>query len=156
MKLITLLTPLLLVSCTAYHYVAPPNYVPVNTKKGDSQANSQLTSVQIGYAISNHISLFASGNYHTRFLNSGIFTSDDDQDKNLTCRFRSVETKISEFNIGFSYFSTINSMFCYEIVAGLGDGNIRYYNYYQYFHDSQSDNDYTFSFNSPSECFYSA
>jgi hypothetical protein len=81
-------------------------------------------------------------------MHSGIFTHDGNSEDTLTCHYRSVENKISETNLGLSYFNTINSKMCFEIVAGLGKGKVMYSNSYQYYSDSETPSDYTFTFNS--------
>src|SRR4051812_39472283 len=58
---ILLIKSMFLFGCTGYQYIASPSYVPFNTKKGDLKANISYNHVQLGYSLTNHFSLFATG-----------------------------------------------------------------------------------------------
>src|SRR5687768_13187424 len=114
---IYILTPVFLMGCAGYQYVASPRFVPLNEKKGDCNLNVSLTGLQLGYAFSNKFSAFATGfqRVPTEFM-----------EKNwpLDEYKRSGESR--EFNLGMSYFVNKENI-QYEILAGGGLGDMEFY-----------------------------
>lgn len=114
---------LLLSGCTGYQYVTAPNYVPVHQEKGELTGIASLNYLQIGYAFSDKFSVYTSGFHRNNDFpikstvlykeNSGVFVQFDKQ---------------LEFDLGFTFYKTLNEYFSYEIVSGLGSGSVKYSN----------------------------
>ncbi|MFO7655655.1 MAG: hypothetical protein R6W78_01165 [Bacteroidales bacterium] len=149
MKSIFFSISIFLVGCDTYHYVSTPNYVPVNTEKGKILANISFNYFQLGYTFANHFSVYTAGNKKQNDFSSGIFS-----DCLIQCGYREKRDKFKEFNLGFSYYSTITNYLSYEILSCMGKGTVHYFNYYQYQDDSPSPMDYSFSFNSKKATFF--
>jgi hypothetical protein len=117
-------------SCTGYQYIASPQYVPFNSNRGDLKANLSHNHVQVGYAVTNHVSVFATGYKRGggTFINfekwgkegSGANTYADDS---------------HEINIGTSYFKS-SKWLLYELQAGGGFGHVSYHHDKDFFEDS--------------------
>src|SRR5690349_14521215 len=56
-----LLLAIILSSCSGYQHIATPQYVPLNSKKGDLTGNVSFRYAQLGYTVSNNVSIFATG-----------------------------------------------------------------------------------------------
>ncbi len=142
MKFIILSITILLSGCFAYNYIPTPVYVPVNREKGIITTIVSYNYFQIGYAFSNHFSVYTAGNGNRN--NIGIFWDDAD----LRVGYRINNDKFSQFDIGGSYFKPLGRYFSYEIVSGIGTGKVDYRSKWQYLDDSPSPLDYEFSFTS--------
>jgi hypothetical protein len=119
---------LLLTGCTGYQYVASPCYVPVNTEKGTLNAGLSYQYLQLGYAFSNHFSVFTNAYYRNGAKSGDNIFSEDQTDKQ-----RSIE-------LGFTSFIYPQRHLAFEIVTGMGIGSVRYSNI------EEMTNNYEFSF----------
>jgi len=120
MRLLYLLTLTVLCSCTGYQYVASPQYVPLNTQKGELKANLSHNHMQAGYSVSNHVSLFSTGYWRSGKLPGildGLSKEHDDSDD--------YSDKAYEITGGASYY-TVHNRFIYEVHVGAGGGKIDY------------------------------
>jgi hypothetical protein len=108
-------------ACTGYQYIASPQYVPFNTKKGDLKANLSFNHMQLGYTVSNHMSVFATGYWREggTFIN---FESWATKEGGGADRY---EDRSHEVNAGASYF-TRSKRFIYEVHLGAGGGKVFY------------------------------
>lgn len=106
-----------LASCSGYQYVSSPQYVPLHEKKGEVVVNLSKKNAQVGYAITNNLSVFATGYQH----------------KGKTVRFSGKENsgearrshECYEVNVGTGYFRTSNRL-VYEVLVGGGFGKMKY------------------------------
>jgi hypothetical protein len=124
--LFPLLVVFVMCNCAGYQYVAAPQYVPFNSRKGDLKTNLFYNNVQVGYALTNHISAFATGYKHA---GQTVATS---LDKWPDTGVPSYADKAHAFNMGTSYFAS-SKRFIYEIQAGAGMGKIFYRHKKDYF-----------------------
>ena len=108
-----------LAGCSGYYYSASPHYVPFNSAKGDLKTNIGINSLQSGYAVSNHFSLFATGYYRFRAstFDWGTFSTKENGGGN------SYTDKSYEINLGGSYFKKQNKL-QFEVLFGAGFGNL--------------------------------
>jgi len=133
-----LLFLLLLSGCTGYQYIAPPQYVPVNLQKGKLNANFSFNYYQLGYTLSDKFSVYTTGYYRN---NQGGFIHSTILEKENGGAYIQTD-KQKEFDLGMTFFKSIDNYFSYEIVSGVGSGSVEYSNTQDLFHD------YEFSFNS--------
>jgi hypothetical protein len=115
-----------------YQYVATPQYVPLNTKKGELNCNLNFSNCQLGYSITDHISIFSMFRYRN---NTGSHWLIDGGYK---------EDKSNELSLGGSYFKSksfdiscfkAKNFLVYECLAGSGIGNVYYLNFKNYWPD---------------------
>jgi hypothetical protein len=102
----------------AYHYVSSPQYVPLNDKKGELGANVSINCLQIGYSITDYMSLFSTGS-----LNANIQMFKDGGKENSGNK--SGKYTSYSIDVGASLFKK-SRLFNYELLAGLGAGKIKY------------------------------
>lgn len=128
-------------SCKPYQYMSSNQYVPLNKEKNELKANVGLSSgpffhsgnyhekrlahiyeiinsLQLGYTITNHISVFSTGFYRDKWSQSSIFTSENDN----TIWGNS---GLKELNFGCSYYKFYNNH-TFEILSGVGFGKLFY------------------------------
>lgn len=127
---------MLICGCTGYEYVSVPHYVPLNTEKGELNANVSLFNFQIGYAFANHFSIFSAGNYR----NGGLVTGSDGKPVRIFDSQDYYNDKASEFDVGLSYFKKYK-IFVFEVLGGAGTGRL------EYEHTRDLVNDYQFNLN---------
>lgn len=123
-----------IVGCTGYQYVSSPVYVPVNKEKGDLKLDLSYDNIQVGYAFTNHLSLFATG-----FIRSNKGGSKGETflgKENSGAKIRS--DSLMEANFGFSIYGKTEA-FYYEFLLGSGIGRVKYNN-----RINDYDNDYQF------------
>jgi hypothetical protein len=106
-------------SCTGYQYVASPAYAPFFSRKGEFQGNIYPCSIQLGYALSNHIALF--GTAYDR-LPTGRKINPFYDGTSMRYQRRG---GVTEINLGAVFFTKRNK-FLYEVVAGVGGGSMDY------------------------------
>lgn len=111
---------LLLSNCTGYQYVSSPQYVPFNEKKGELKTNISYTALQLGYSITNNLSIFYDYDFRVRNYSSSMITSEHDGTI-------SGSHKANDNNIGFSFFKSRNQ-FIYEVLVAGGFGDMSYSN----------------------------
>jgi hypothetical protein len=104
--------------CSGYQYVASPQYVPYNSKKGDLKANISYNHVQLGYAVGNHISVFATG-FNRKRESHNLDLGKENSGK------ESYADRSHEINIGTSYFTSTKKII-YELHAGTGFGQVHF------------------------------
>lgn len=109
-----------LTGCKSYQYVSPPHYVPVNTKKGDLVTNLSNNFYQVGYAFTDHFSVYSTGSI---IANKPYFY----KDLELTGHKLTPGDKFTDFNLGFSHFKTFNDKLSLEFVYGVGTGSVYYF-----------------------------
>jgi hypothetical protein len=119
MRLFIVALTILLAGCTGYQYVASPQYIPLNTRKGEVKGNISLNAVQLGYTVSNHFSLFASA--YER--NGGTSVNFEKWGTKEGGGANSYKDHANEINAGGSYFKC-SDRFIYEIHAGAGKGKV--------------------------------
>jgi hypothetical protein len=118
-----LMIAIVISACSGYHYVASPQFVPLNTKKGELQFNAYISGAQVGYALSNHFSVFATA--YNRFGStdgSGNPVNGLNKENSGAAR-RGCRT--SEFNAGLGYFK-FHDPFVLELLLGGGAGKMSY------------------------------
>jgi len=131
----------LLISCNSNQYVSSQQYIPLNEKKGEIKSNIYINTFQIGYSITNHLSLY--GEYLKR--NYQFITVFDGFEN-----FGQIggNNKILDKNLGLSYFNILKK-YKFEILFGIGKGT---YGYYYYIHNPDSNysgkTDYNFGVDS--------
>jgi len=131
----------LLISCQSYQYVSCQQYIPLNEKKGEIKSNISLNTIQIGYSLTNHLSLYGeylnrNNTFYEKFAgaeNSGQIGGDN---------------KILDKNFGISYFNILKK-YKSEILFGIGKGTYGY-DYYidNPYSNYSSKTDYEFSVDS--------
>jgi len=112
-----------IVGCTGYQYVSSPVYVPVNGEKGDLKFDFAFNKLEVGYAFTNHLSLFATG-----FIRSNKGGSKGELffgKENSGAKIRS--DSLMEANFGFSIYGKAEA-FYYEFLLGSGIGRVKYNN----------------------------
>jgi hypothetical protein len=114
------LIALLLTSCTAYQYVAPPPYIAQHQKRGELKANVYPSGIQIGYSPANHLAVFGTACYREWPGGRG-----NPKDHENMSRHR--EYTMSEFAIGTGYFGKVDH-FTVEVLVGGGLGTMDYTN----------------------------
>ncbi len=142
MKFIILSVTILLSGCGAYTYIPTPAYVPVSREKGNVTANVSFKFYQIGYAISNHFSIFTAGNGNKH--KHSLLVEETD----LNYGRHNKRDEFHQFDFGGSYYAPLGKYLSYEIVSGIGAGKADYKNYWHYEKDTDSPLDYDFSFTS--------
>ncbi len=128
----------LLSGCTGYQYVATPHYVPVNLEKGKLVGNVSFNYFQLGYTLSNNFSIYTTGYY--RKNDGGIIKATALGLENAGAHIQT--DKQRDFDLGITYFKKPGDYFSYEIVTGIGNGIVKYWNTQDLVHD------YKFSFDS--------
>ena len=116
---------LIFYGCTGYQYVAPAHFVPANHERDHGVANLSYNTCQIGYAFSNHFSIYTLFNYRSNY--KGIFQNDFSLKD--TAGF-SKKDEHFQLDLGITYFNNFNNYFCFEILTGLGYGKMNYLNSY--------------------------
>lgn len=106
------------ISGCAYHYVSSPQYVPLNDKKGELDANVSINCLQIGYSITDYMCLFSTGS-----LNANIQMFKDGGKENSG--HKSGKYTSYSIDVGASIYKK-SRLFNYELLAGLGAGKIKY------------------------------
>jgi hypothetical protein len=114
----------LLTACTGYQYVASPQYVPLNTKKGVLKANGSYAFAQAGYTITNHISVF--GTWYKR--SGGTDINFENWGSKEGSGANTYKDHSYEINFGTSYFTSLSTHLIFEVQAGTGFGKA-YYNH---------------------------
>ena len=137
-NLVLLLILIFLSSCSGYYYTASPHHVPLNTKKGELKANLGINSLQAGYSISNHFSLFTTGYYRYKATSISFETIGGKENSGDDIH----EDKSYEINFGGSYFYNQNKL-VYEILFGAGLGNLEFQHVIDLY-----ESDYEFNMNS--------
>jgi len=145
----TLCIAILLTSCEAYQYVTSDLYIPLNKEKNELNVSGGISTLgpyksllpainlQLGYTLTNHFSIFGTGNLCGTFYENHL--GDDDSDYKF---YDTGNYSLAEFNLGLSYFYHKNKH-SFEIVGagGLGIGSydygitcdaIEYYHFYMY------------------------
>jgi hypothetical protein len=126
--------PLLLIltmcSCTGYQYIASPQYVPFNSTKGELKANLSHNHAQVGYAVGNHVSVFATG--YKR--GGGTFINFEKWGKEGSGANTYADNS-HEINVGTSYFQP-GKWLIYELQAGGGFGKVFYHHDKDLYEDS--------------------
>jgi hypothetical protein len=122
MRSLYILVVVFLSGCTGYQYIASPAYVPLNTKKGDLKANLSYAYAQVGYTVSDHFSLFATG-YRRR---GGTFINFESWGTKEGGGANEYKDHSAEINAGGSYFTT-HKNFNYEVHIGGGAGEVYYW-----------------------------
>jgi hypothetical protein len=107
--------------CSGYQYVSTPQYVPLNDKKGELKGNISFNSYQLGYSLSDNISIFTTGFY--RYPASSFNPETMTGKENSGAYIRT--DNMHDFSFGASYFIK-HKVFNYELLGGLGFGNINY------------------------------
>lgn len=123
-KYIAIGSCLCLFGCKGYQYIATPNYVPVNTEKGQFTCNFSFNNFQAGYAFANNFSIYAEGFY--RENNGGIFKGTITTKENGGAKLQT--DRHSALNAGLTFFKNIDKNLSLEIVAGIGSGILGYSN----------------------------
>lgn len=120
-NLVLFIVLITLSSCSGYYYSASPHYVPLNSEKGELRTNIGINSLQTGYTISNHFSLFTTGYYRFKAttFDWGTFSTKENGGGD------SYEDKSYEINFGSSYFYNHNKL-VFEVLFGAGFGNIEF------------------------------
>ncbi len=121
MRFFYLLLFVFMSGCSGYQHIASPAYVPLNTKKGNLKATVFYNSLQAGYTVSDHVSIFATGYYR----NGGTGFSLEKLGKEGSGA-DSYDDKFHEVNAGTSYFTNTKN-FTYEVHIGGGFGKVYYY-----------------------------
>ena len=116
-----LLILITLSSCSGYYYTASPHHVPLNTGKGELKTNIGINSLQAGYTISNHLSLFTTGYYRYKATNISFETMLGKENSGDDIH----ADKSYEINLGGSYFYNYNKL-VFEVLFGAGIGNLEF------------------------------
>jgi hypothetical protein len=117
-----ILATLLLSGCVGYQHIATPQYVPLNSRKGDLTANVSLRYAQVGYTVTNNISVFATGymrDTDASPIDLDTFGSKEGSGNN------DHDDSSYEINAGTSFFKD-TPKFNYEIHVGAGGGKAYY------------------------------
>ncbi len=131
-----LLSLILICSCSGYEYVSNPHYVPLNNQKNDWKISAGKGNCQVGYFITDHITIFSTGYYrNTKGLNNwdDIFTSNNEENNGRVHR----EDEIYNINLGGGYVTKLGPAI-FGILGSAGFGGIDYY------HTQDLVNDYKF------------
>jgi hypothetical protein len=110
-------------ACSGYQYVASPQFVPLNTKKGELQANLYPSGGQIGYAFSDHFSVFATG--YKRFGPGGEIGNPANGLNKENSGVVRRGCGASEISAGIGYFK-FREPFVFEALFGAGAGKMNY------------------------------
>jgi hypothetical protein len=120
--LLKLYIPLCILSgCSGYQYQSTPNYIPMNYSKGECKADFYLNSIQLGYSISNHVSVFTTAYWDQtiRIIDwQAIASKENGGAEYFNDSFFTID-------IGVSYFSHYKD-FIFEVLAGGGFGKASY------------------------------
>lgn len=120
---------LILLGCNGYQYVATPYYVPVNIDSSRLNINFSTNNYQLGYAFKN-ISIFTTGYFRN---NRAIFRETALTKENGGAHVQT--DKHYAFDIGATYYKTMNELLSYELVAGTGFGTVKYENWQDFMSD---------------------
>lgn len=109
----------IITGCTSYQYVASPQYVPLNEKKGELKAALAFNSYFIGYSITNRFSVFSTGYCRKVESNFELLINKE----NSGAHSRKENSNI--INLGAGYFNKTNNI-NYEVMIGTGLGHTDY------------------------------
>ena len=112
----------LLSSCMGYQHIATPQYVPFNSKKSDLTANLSLRYAQVGYAVGNHISVFATGYMRDTDVSPIDLETFGAKESSGNSDY---DDSSYEINAGTSFFKDTPKL-NYEIHVGAGGGKSYY------------------------------
>lgn len=121
----------LISGCTGYQYVSTPVYVPTNYEQGSIKANISINSIQAGYSLSDHISVFANG--YSRKSVKGLNTESMFGKENSGASIRSDSSY--EANVGLSYYF-VKWFLNFEVLLGTGIGELQYNNTLDFYPDN--------------------
>jgi hypothetical protein len=109
-------------SCSGYEYVSSPHYVPLHKEKGELTSCVGHNNIQMGYSLTNHFAVFASGKYrNTRDNIKHMFGESEGSysEKN------DYEDETFDVNIGAGVFNHYH-IFTFETLVGTGLGQSDY------------------------------
>jgi hypothetical protein len=112
---------LLLSSCQGFQYITTPQYVPLHEKKNELKGVASYNTVQLGYSVSNHMSLFMAGNYRNKSSPRGLISSMGKENGGES----NSRDKHYDINIGAGYFTKRKKVII-ETLAGAGAGRMEY------------------------------
>ena len=130
-------------SCMPYQYISSNQYVPLNKEKNELKVSVGLSSgpllqskyysqiintsnhiyeiinsLQIGYTLTNHLSIFSTGFNRDKWLQSTLFR--DENDNSVVGN-----SGLKELNFGGSYYMLSNNH-TFEILSAFGFGKLSY------------------------------